>query len=353
MLKPNQFVKVKWNGNNRKHYENNGYIFTKFGEVFEAKAEDLPCTSHAIVIAICDYCGKEIEVSMTNYTRSIKRNGKIACSDCRFVKSRETMIKEYGVPHAMQVEEFKQKVKQTCLERYGCANPAQNAEIKAKQRDTMLKNYGVAVPFQVPEFKAKAEETCLANFGTTNPMKSKEVQDKAKLTMIENYGAPNPGLVPSLVEKAKQTCVEKFGGESSQCSPEIRAKTWETLKDKNGLPSSSVERKLVSMLQELFGKENCSEQYIAGMNLFDCLLVVDGVKIDVEYDGWYWHKNKVEKDKRRNYYWMRRGYKILRYQSNGELPTPEQIKKDVEYLLNTDHHHLIVKMNDIQDEDIV
>lgn len=353
MLKPNQFIKVKWNGNTRKYYESKGYTFTKFGDTFEVKAEDLPRTSHATVIAICDYCGKEIEVTMTNYTRSIKRNGKIACSDCKLIKSRETMIEEYGAPYAIQVDIFKEKIKQTCLERFGCENPTQNPEIKAKQQATMLENYGATAPLQVPEFKAKAEETCLANFGVTNPMKSKEIQNKVKSTMEENYGAPNPGLVPSLVEKAKQTCVEKFGGESSQCSPEIKAKTWETLKDKNGLPSSSVERQLVSMLQELFGKENCFEQYIAGMNLFDCLLVIDGVKIDVEYDGWYWHKNKLEEDKRRDYYWMRRGYKILRYQSNGELPTPEQIKEDVEYLLNTEHHHLIRKMNDIQDEDIV
>ena len=43
----------------------------------------------------------------------------------------------------------------------------------------------------------------------------------------------------------------------------------------------------------------------------------------------------------------------MRYQSNGELPTAEQILADVQYLVNSEHKHLIVKMNDIQDEDIV
>lgn len=35
MLKPNQFIKVKWNGNTRKYYESKGYTFTKFGDTFE------------------------------------------------------------------------------------------------------------------------------------------------------------------------------------------------------------------------------------------------------------------------------------------------------------------------------
>ena len=353
MLKPNQLIKTKWNCKTKNYYESKGYVFTKYGDIFEVKVEDLPQNSHAFITAICDYCGKEIEVSMTNYTRSIKSNGKIACSDCRFIKNRETMIKKYGVPYAMQNDTFKQKYKQTCLEHFDCENPLQSSEVRMKQQVTMIKKYGTTVPLQVAKFKLKAKETCLNNFGVNNAMKSKEVQEKAKTTMIENYGASNPGLVPLLVEKAKQTCIKKFGGESSQCSPEIRAKSWATLKNEAGLPSSSIERRLVSMLQKIYGKENCFEQYIAGMNLFDCLLIVDNTKIDVEYDGWYWHKDRQKEDKRRDYYWMRRGYKILRYQSNGALPTPEQIKEDVEYLLNTGHHHLIRKMNDIQDEDIV
>lgn len=352
MFKPNQFIKIKWYSKTKKYYEDKGYIFTKYGDIFEVKVEDLPQTSHATIIAICDYCGKEIEVSMTNYTRNIKRNGKIACSNCKFVKQKETMIEKYNAPYAMQVDTFKQKAKQTCIEHFGCENPMQNSEIITKQQATMLEKYGVVVPLQVPEFKEKAEKTCLANFGVINSMKSEEVQNKAKMTMMEKYGAINPGLVPFLVEKAKYTCIEKFGGESSQCDPQIKAKTWETLKNKNGLPSSSIERRLVFMLKEIFGEENCFEQYISGRNLFDCLLIIDDIKIDVEYDGWYWHKDKQEYDKRRDYYWMRRGYKVLRYQSNGELPTPEQIKEDVKYLLSTEHHHLIKKIN-IQEEDII
>ena len=35
-----QKVKVKWNSNNKKHYESLGYIYTKMGEEFEVKVED-------------------------------------------------------------------------------------------------------------------------------------------------------------------------------------------------------------------------------------------------------------------------------------------------------------------------
>ena len=34
-------VKVKWNPKNKKHYEKLGYVYTKWGEEFDVKIEDL------------------------------------------------------------------------------------------------------------------------------------------------------------------------------------------------------------------------------------------------------------------------------------------------------------------------
>ena len=59
--------------------------------------------------------------------------------------------------------------------------------------------------------------------------------------------------------------------------------------------------------------------------------------IDVDYDGWHWHKNKQEYDKRRNYWVVDQGYKILRIRSNNLLPTHEQIKEAVDYLVKGNH----------------
>ena len=39
MLVPNQKVEVRWNYNNRKHYEDKGYVFTKNGDTFYVAAK--------------------------------------------------------------------------------------------------------------------------------------------------------------------------------------------------------------------------------------------------------------------------------------------------------------------------
>ena len=49
---------IKWSYNQRKYYEEKGYIFTKYGEDFEVNFEDLPHSSDRFIDVQCDYCGK-------------------------------------------------------------------------------------------------------------------------------------------------------------------------------------------------------------------------------------------------------------------------------------------------------
>jgi very-short-patch-repair endonuclease len=70
----------------------------------------------------------------------------------------------------------------------------------------------------------------------------------------------------------------------------------------------------------------------------DCFIEVEGIKIDVEYDGWYWHKNRREQDKRKNDFLIDRGYRVLRIRANRKAPTKEQIIKAVDYLVKDNHH---------------
>lgn len=61
MLKENQYIKVKWKGNNKDYYESLDYTFTNFNEEFLVKAGDLPKGSHQKVEVVCDFCGDIIE----------------------------------------------------------------------------------------------------------------------------------------------------------------------------------------------------------------------------------------------------------------------------------------------------
>ena len=96
-------------------------------------------------------------------------------------------------------------------------------------------------------------------------------------------------------------------------------------------------------LKYLYGEENCTPQYILDRISFDCLVVVGGIKIDVEYDCIYWHQD-IHKDIRRDYFTIGNGFKVLRFRSKNKIPSLEQIQDGVNYLVGSEHHHLTVEI---------
>ena len=75
-------VKVKWNGKTKKYYEELGYKFTKMGEEFEVKVEDLSRGSKAKVICLCDNCGEDLPWSYKVYNECVKEYGRTYCNKC-------------------------------------------------------------------------------------------------------------------------------------------------------------------------------------------------------------------------------------------------------------------------------
>lgn len=79
-------VKIKWSGSNRKHYEDKGYIFTKFFEEFEAGIEDLTDSSKALVEARCDCVDCKNAhlkpIRWYSYLGQIEKSGKYYCKKC-------------------------------------------------------------------------------------------------------------------------------------------------------------------------------------------------------------------------------------------------------------------------------
>ncbi|WJV20684.1 hypothetical protein QU593_09740 [Rossellomorea marisflavi] len=51
-----QLVEIKWHGSNRKIYEPKGYKYTKVGEVFLVRMNDIAPSSHVLVEIQCDNC---------------------------------------------------------------------------------------------------------------------------------------------------------------------------------------------------------------------------------------------------------------------------------------------------------
>ena len=83
---------------------------------------------------------------------------------------------------------------------------------------------------------------------------------------------------------------------------------------------------------------NCELNYPCGRCLLDCMVIIDGMKIDVEFDGEFWHKNKEHADRKRNYFVLSQGYKIIRILGNRAIPSKQEIENAVNQLIFEDKY---------------
>lgn len=112
MLVEGQTIETTWHSSSRKHYEDLGYVFTKYKDKLYVKAEDLSKSSCKIVKVSCDYCGKEINVKWFHHYNNIKNNQKDACYECRMIKS-----KECNFDKKKSSERYYKKLINACIEK--------------------------------------------------------------------------------------------------------------------------------------------------------------------------------------------------------------------------------------------
>jgi hypothetical protein len=191
----------------------------------------------------------------------------------------------------------------------------------------------------------KSKQANKIKYGVNNVFELDEFQNKAKSTMLERYGVESYLSTSDVKLKSKETCIAKYGVDHHSRSEVIKNKTNLTLIKNGNVPTSSQQIELHKIIQEQY--PNAILNYPFGNCIFDIALIMsDNVKIDIEYDCWYWHRNKKELDKRRDYYSMRRGWKVLRIKSAMKLPDESQLFEKIKYLINTQHHHSEIILDD-------
>ena len=106
-----------------------------------------------------------------DFSKKVKQTKLLHFGDENFVnkeKIKQTCLEKYGVKHVLQVDVVKEKIKQTCLEKYGVENPAQAIEIKEKAKQTCLEKYGVEYALQADAIKDKRVNTLIKKYNCTN-----------------------------------------------------------------------------------------------------------------------------------------------------------------------------------------
>lgn len=194
-------------------------------------------------------------------------------------KMKATTFKRYGVEHGAQSEAAKEKTKQTTLERYGVEYYTQTDEYKqqmqkywnddvwkanlyAKSYESYRQQHGEAIGFANPEIQDKIRQTCLEKYGQTSYSKteeflqkisatnqqkygvdytfqSEEIRNKGRQTSIQRYGTEYPMQNPAVLEKTRTTNLEKYGSENYMTSEAGRQKFAQAMKDKYGVSAYS------------------------------------------------------------------------------------------------------------------
>lgn len=172
-------------------------------------------------------------------------------------KSQERInMQKYGVKSTLQLQEVKDKVKETLQREYGTDNVLKLKEFQEKAKDTLEKKYGVRDCMKSEEIRNRAKETWVKNYGVDNPGKSVEVFQKRVETLEEKYGVDNPMKNEEIVKKQRKA---KSDG--------LKARTGVGFL--NEIPREELER--------LYIQENRSAQEIAdmfGRNVFSVMNVM-------------------------------------------------------------------------------
>lgn len=367
-------VKIKWHNKTRKYYEDKGYIFTKYGDEFEVKISDLPPGSNVKIDVLCDYCLENgiktvIKKEYYLYLKAREIVPKDCCSKCVFKKNKEVNLIKYGCENSFQREDVKEKIKQTFLERYGATSYTKTKEYKEKVKKTNLKKYGVVNPMQNEEIKNKAIQTNLKKYGVSNVMFVDKFVEKIKNTMLTKYGVENYSQTEDYKIKFMNTSLKKWGVPHPFQSEEIKYKIYKTNMERYGYPNALKNPKIKKKLIDSFYKNgtcktSSQQKYIyhllkengynvelnyplSNVNL-DIALFIGNTKIDIEYDGTYWHQDK-NKDRKRDEFVKSQGWKVFRIVGQRAVPTLKQLEDGINTLLNTDKNFIRIYLDDVKE----
>ncbi len=195
----------------------------------------------------------------------------------------KTCMIKYGISNVMQLEDVKNKLRDTFKNKYGVEWITQSEEIKTKISNTMIKKYGVSNYTQTNEYKAN------------NTLINKEkMYFRIKQYMISN----NLTLITELkdIYENEKTVIEfkcdKCNNHYKKCWNDIQS--WWVCRKCNPYSRSSYEIDLCQWLDSHNIKYESQYTELKNPDTGRSLeldIFIPSMNIAIEFDGLYWHSN--------------------------------------------------------------
>lgn len=177
-------------------------------------------------------------------------------------KRKQTNLIKYGVEHPSQNETVRQKMRQTTYKRFGVEYASQNEKIKNK---IVLSN-----KYKMQETKNKIKHTIFKKYGFTSASKNKEVKQKMANTNLQKYGYKCTLQNKDVRNKSKQTNLLKYGVEYPSQNQEIKNKVRQTCLERFGvefpLQNEEVKNKGKQTSLKKYGYEHYQQNKIVSEN---------------------------------------------------------------------------------------
>jgi very-short-patch-repair endonuclease len=266
---------------------------------------------------------KEIPKCICGKDRKYHCNGyRPTCADkkCQSIvrenSKKEFCIKNYGVEFVTQLDSMKDNSKRTLMERYGVDNITKSPEVIKKRKKSNLIKYGVSDPIMLKRVRG---DEALNGFnqiqsGLPNGYILLESNDGIyKLRCLKNHTF----LITKGLLSKKKNNIEIC----NQCNEYI---------------GSNGEQDLYNYISSIYDG-NISRSNRTIIKPLEIDMVIDELKLCIEFNGDYWHSEKI-KDQ---YYHLNKlnmcrlnGYKLIQIRENDWNKNKEEIQKKLYNLIN-------------------
>ena len=223
-----------------------------------------------------------------NPVKFTKNGFNLFCSQQCYAKNDSNFSKQH----------VKDKIKQTCLERYGVENGGASEISIQKAKNTFIKKYGVSNPNKTSEVRNKIKQTCLERYGVEHNWQSEQSKQSSKQTCLERYGVEYTFQSENNKLKSKQTWLSKYGVDHPLKSDIVKSKIDynlmvkhinETKRKNNSFNISKQEDECYALLKEKY--HDVIRQYMDERYPFNCDFYVPSFDLFIEFNCSQYHQN--------------------------------------------------------------
>jgi hypothetical protein len=185
---------------------------------------------------------------------------KKCMSKIRCQKIKNTCLQKYGVENPFQNESIKQKIKISNIDKYGAETYSGSELGKIHIKQTVKDKYGVDNVSKLVSVKQKKQQTSYNNFGVYCHLQDISIKEKIKSTNNNKYGV-NYGFQSDIIkEKIKKTCMRKYGvefiGQSSQQKYKKKITNINKYGVENPTQNQDIKTKIINTCIQRYGVSN-------------------------------------------------------------------------------------------------